>query len=369
MGRATGVYVEIHEDSEHRRNARSRAQQFLSQALNVARIAIATDAWYPQVNGVVTTLEKTAEELRALGHAVLFLTPSAFPTLPCPSYPSIRLALFPGRGIARALQAFQPNAFHIATEGPVGHALRAYCRRRRLAFTSSFHTQFPEYLRLRAPVPIAWSYAYLRRFHGLATHTLVPTESLRRQLAGHGFRNLVVWSRGVDAELFRPRPARAFDAPRPIAMYTGRVAVEKNIEAFLALDLPGSKIVVGDGPDLRMLTRRYPAVRFVGCKRGEELAGYLATADVFVFPSRTDTFGLVLLEAMACGVPVAAYPVPGPIDVVIPDKTGVLKEDLRAAAMEAMKLDGRACTAHARTFTWRRSAEVFAEHLEPARAA
>ncbi len=335
----------------------------------MARIAIATDAWYPQVNGVVTTLEKTAEELRALGHEVLFLTPSAFPTLPCPSYPSIRLALFPAGGIARAIQAFRPNAFHIATEGPIGHALRAYCRRRGLPFTSSYHTQFPEYLRLRAPVPTAWSYAYLRRFHGLASHTLVPTESLRRVLAGHGFRNLVVWSRGVDTVLFRPRPAHPIEAPRPIAMYTGRVAVEKNIEAFLALDLPGSKFVVGDGPDLRSLARRYPAVRFAGCKRGEELVRYLAAADVFVFPSRTDTFGLVLLEAMACGVPVAAYPVPGPIDVVLHNKTGVLKEDLREAAIEALKLDGRACTEHARTFSWRRCAEVFAEHLDLARAA
>jgi len=278
------------------------------------------------------------------------------------------VALFPYARLAKTLRAFRPDAVHIATEGPIGQAVRRYCKRRRLGFTSSYHTQFAEYVRMRAPIPIAWSYAYLRWFHGLATYTLVPTRSVQQLLLAHGFKNVVVWSRGVDSDLFRPRPKGFLDAPRPIAMYTGRVAVEKNIEAFLALDLPGSKFVVGDGPDLRDLRERYPAVRFVGWKRGEELASYLAAADVFVFPSRTDTFGLVLLEAMACGVPVAAYPVTGPIDVVVPNQTGFLNEDLRQAALDALKLDGKACTDYARVFSWRRCAEVFASFLSPAAA-
>ncbi|CAN5896953.1 glycosyltransferase family 1 protein [soil metagenome] len=278
------------------------------------------------------------------------------------------MALFPYARLAKTLRAFRPDAVHIATEGPIGLAVRRYCKRRRLGFTSSYHTQFAEYVRMRAPIPIAWSYAYLRWFHGLATYTLVPTGSVQQLLLAHGFKNVVVWSRGVDTDLFRPRPKGFLDAPRPIAMYTGRVAVEKNIEAFLALDLPGSKFVVGDGPDLPDLRERYPAVRFVGWKRGEELASYLAAADVFVFPSRTDTFGLVLLEAMACGVPVAAYPVTGPIDVVVPNQTGFLNEDLRQAALDALKLDGKACTDYARVFSWRRCAKVFASFLSPAAA-
>ena len=278
------------------------------------------------------------------------------------------MALFPYARLAKTLRAFRPDAVHIATEGPIGQAVRRYCKRRRLGFTSSYHTQFAEYVRMRAPIPITWSYAYLRWFHGRATYTLVPTRSVQQLLLARGFKNVVVWSRGVDTDLFRPRPKGFLDAPRPIAMYTGRVAVEKNIEAFLALDLPGSKFVVGDGPDLPDLSERYPAVRFVGWKRGEELASYLAAADVFVFPSRTDTFGLVLLEAMACGVPVAAYPVTGPIDVVVPNQTGFLNEDLRQAALDALKLDGKACTDYARMFSWRRCAEVFASFLSPAAA-
>ncbi|HKJ10473.1 MAG TPA: glycosyltransferase family 1 protein [Gammaproteobacteria bacterium] len=328
------------------------------------KIAIVTDAWKPQVNGVVRTLARTGEELQARGYRVCFVTPQSFTTVPCPTYPSIRLALWPGRRLADLLDRCAPTAVHIATEGPLGLAARAYCRSRGLAFTSSYHTQFPEYVRLRAPVPLALSYRFLRWFHGAARRTLVATPSMRRQLVGHGFRNVVIWSRGVDTELFRPRAKDYLQAPRPIAMYVGRVAVEKNIEAFLALDLPGTRYVVGDGPDLDTLRRRHPQVRFTGFKFGEELARHLAAADVFVFPSRTDTFGLVMLEAMACGVPVAAYPVTGPVDVVREGVTGVLDEDLRRATLQALELSARACRAYALEHTWRTATRQFLEHLE-----
>lgn len=327
------------------------------------RIAIVTDAWEPQVNGVVHTLSRTGEELEARGYRVCFLTPQAFPTVPCPTYPSIRLALWPGRALAAQLDRCAPAALHIATEGPLGLAARAYCRRRGLAFTTSYHTQFPEYVRLRAPVPVALSYRFLRWFHGAARRTLVATPSMRRQLIGHDFDNVVIWSRGVDTELFRPRPKDFLRAPRPIAMYVGRVAVEKNIEAFLAMDLPGTRYVVGDGPDLDGLRRCHPDVCFTGFKFGAELASYLAAADVFVFPSRTDTFGLVLLEAMACGVPVAAYPVTGPLDVVRNGVTGVLDDDLRQATLGALRLDSAACRSYALTHTWQAATRQFLGHL------
>ncbi|MGA7800144.1 MAG: glycosyltransferase family 1 protein [Gammaproteobacteria bacterium] len=328
------------------------------------RVAIVTDAWQPQVNGVVRTLSRTGEELQARGYQVCFVTPQAFRTVPCPTYPSIRLALWPGRRLADLMDRFAPTAVHIATEGPLGLAGRAYCRARGLAFTTSYHTRFPEYVRLRAPIPVNLSYRFLRWFHGGACRTLVATPSMRRQLVGHGFENVVIWSRGVDTELFRPRPKDYLQAPRPIAMYVGRVAVEKNIEAFLALDLPGTRYVVGDGPDLEALRRRHPEVRFTGFQFGEELARHLAAADVFVFPSRTDTFGLVLLEAMACGVPVAAYPVTGPVDVVRQGVTGVLGEDLQQAALAALGLSARACRAYALAHTWRAATREFLGHLE-----
>ncbi|MCP9473125.1 MAG: glycosyltransferase family 1 protein [Nitrospira sp.] len=329
------------------------------------RITIATDAWMPQVNGVVRTLGHTVDHLRALGHEVRLVTPQDFRTYPCPTYPSIRLALFPKPGVKRALEEFRPHAVHIATEGPIGHAARALCRKRSVPFTTSYHTQFPEYVRARCPVPVNWSYAYLRRFHGRAVRTMIATESMRSLLRERGFRNLAIWARGVDSTLFRPGSKSLLPDPRPISMYVGRVAVEKNIEAFLQLDLPGSKYVVGDGPDLEPLRRRYPAVRFTGKKSGGELAAYLAAADVFVFPSLTDTFGLVLLEAMACGVPVAAYPVTGPIDVVQQGKTGVLDRDLRRAVLGALTLDPAACVAYARQQSWRNCTERFLSLLEP----
>ena len=329
------------------------------------RIAIVSDAWYPQVNGVVNTLTRVGEWLEGKGHAIRVIHPGDFRSVPCPTYPEIRLALFPRRRFRAVIERFAPDALHIATEGPLGHAARRWARRTGRPFTTSYHTQFPRYLRMRAPVPEAWSYAYLRRFHGAAARTLVPTLSVRDELERKGFDNLVVWGRGVNLALFRPRDKSYLGLPRPIALYVGRVAVEKNLEAFLRLDLPGSKVVVGDGPDMATLRARYPDVHYLGYKYGEELARHLATADVFVFPSRTDTFGLVMLEAMACGVPVAAYPVTGPRDVVLPGVTGVLNEDLGAATRDALKLDPSACVEYARQHTWAHCAEQFFANLAP----
>jgi glycosyltransferase involved in cell wall biosynthesis len=329
------------------------------------KIAIVTDAWHPQINGVVRTLEQTGQQLQTLGHEALFITPEKFLTYPCPTYPSIRLAVFPKTRVRRMLHEFRPQAVHIATEGPLGHAARALCLERSLPFTTSYHTQFPEYIRARFPIPIKWSYAYLRRYHGRAARTMVATRSMQRLLESRGFKKLEIWARGVDAAVFHPGPKSFLLDPRPISMYMGRVAVEKNIEAFLNLDLPGSKYVVGDGPDFNRLQRRFPNVNFAGHKFGQELTSYIAAADVFVFPSLTDTFGLVLLEAMACGVPVAAYPVTGPIDVVQNGKTGVLDQDLRQAVLGALTLDPADCVAYARQHSWRYWTERFVSLLEP----
>ena len=333
------------------------------------KIAIVTDAWRPQVNGVVRTYENTATQLQQLGHALCLVNPEGYRTMPCPTYSSIRLAVAPGGRLDGQLREFDPDAVHIATEGPLGHAARAWCLRRGFPFTTSFHTQFPEYIRLRAPVPLSWSYAWLRRFHSRAERTLVPTASQRERLLQWRFKNVVVWPRGVDTDLFRPRENSPLDLPGPVFMYMGRVAVEKNIEAFLKLDLPGSKVVVGDGPDREKLSRCYPGVIFSGFKFGEELAAYLAAADVFVFPSLTDTFGIVLLEAMACGVPVAAFPVTGPIDVVRNGVTGMLDDDLRTAAMAALELDPDDCSRYARAQSWRHCTETFANFLAPVQQA
>jgi glycosyltransferase involved in cell wall biosynthesis len=329
------------------------------------KIAIVTDAWQPQINGVVRTLGHTAEQLGELGHKVRFITPQDFVTYPCPTYPSIRLAVFPKRGVRRSLQEFRPQAIHIATEGPIGHGARALCRGMSLPFTTSYHTQFPEYVRARFPLPISWSYAYLRWYHSRAARTMVATRSMQQRLEERGFRNLSIWARGVDTNLFQPGPKSFLPGPRPISLYMGRVAVEKNIEVFLNLELAGTKYVVGDGPDLEQLRRRYSGVQFVGEKLGKELTAHLAAADVFVFPSVTDTFGLVLLEAMACGVPVAAYPVTGPIDVVQSGKTGVLDHDLRQAVLGALKLDPDDCVAYAKQHSWRTWTERFVSLLEP----
>lgn len=327
-------------------------------------VAIVTDAWHPQVNGVVRTLATTGDELRGLGHRVTFITPGDFRTVPCPTYPEIRLAVLPQRKIARLLDAAAPCAIHIATEGPLGHAARRYCLNRGLPFTTAYHTRFPEYVRARARIPLDWTYAVMRRFHGPSSGVMVATASLRRELEANGFTNIRDWTRGVDLGLFHPRPS-ILDLPRPVLMYVGRVAVEKNIGAFLDLELPGTKVVVGDGPQRAELQRRYPGAVFVGSMHGEQLAAHYASADVFVFPSRTDTFGLVLVEALASGVPVAAYPVPGPLDVIGESGAGALDEDLGRAVRRALAIDRAAARVHALTFTWRRCAETFVDNLQP----
>jgi glycosyltransferase involved in cell wall biosynthesis len=327
------------------------------------KVAIVTDAWEPQVNGVVTTLRRTRASLALLGHEVSVFSPDQYATIPCPTYPEIRLALWPGSKLARELDERAPHAIHIATEGPLGFAAAAYCTAQGLAFTTSYHTQFPQYIRKRIPIPEVWTYALLKRHHGRAHRTLVATEHQRRDLVDHGFGNVVIWSRGVDTELFRPREREHLRLPRPIFAYMGRVAVEKNVDEFLSLDLPGTKVVIGDGPDRQLLEARYPQTIFLGYRFGTELALCLSAADVFVFPSRTDTFGLVMLEAMACGTPVAAYPVTGPIDVVTPGVTGVLDASLRNAALAALAIDRDGCARLAAGCTWERASAQFLGHL------
>ncbi|MEM9401478.1 MAG: glycosyltransferase family 1 protein [Pseudomonadota bacterium] len=327
------------------------------------RIAIATDAWKPQINGVVTTLERTRDQLEDLGHDVLLLTPDERISLPMPTYPEVRLSLFAGRRIRRELDGYQPDAVHVATEGPLGLAVRNYCVRRGLPFTTAYHTQFPEYVRKRFPMPMSVTSSVLRWFHAASTRTMVPTLSMRRTLEDRGFDNVVLWSRGVLTDVFTPDNPVRYDLPGPVWVYAGRVAVEKNIESFLSLNLPGSKVVIGDGPDRRRLALRYPDAHFLGYRVGEDLARCLAGGDVFVFPSRTDTFGLVMLEAMACGLPVAAFPVTGPIDVVRSGITGILDEDLSAACSRALDINRHDCRQFAERHSWRRATEQFLSHL------
>ena len=337
-------------------------------------VLIVTDAWHPQINGVVRSLERISEVLIARGIEVLFLTPQEFRTVPMPGYGEIRLSITTRRRVFRMIEAFGADAIHIATEGPLGFIARRYCIKHGLPFATSYHTQFPEYLRARAPVPVGWGYRYLRRFHSAAKYCLVPTQSVADKLAFYGITNTVVWSRGVDLKLFNPDKRDSdetkFPWPRPIFLYVGRVAVEKNIEQFLKLDLPGTKLVVGDGPSRKTLEWRYPNAVFAGPKTGEDLACHYASADCFVFPSRTDTFGLVLLEALASGTPVAALPVTGPLDVIGSAPVGVLSNDLQAAAMQALTIPRAACRAHASQFSWEASADQFLRYLpaiKPAR--
>ncbi len=332
------------------------------------RILLVTDAWAPQVNGVVVTLANTVGWLERWGHEVHVLSPEGFRTMSMPTYPEIPLAILPGRKVAERIRAFDPEAVHIATEGPLGIAAHAHCRRHGISFTTAYHTCFPEYVKPRFGVPLGITYSLLRRFHGRSSAVLVATPAISDMLAKRGFTNIVAWSRGVDTEIFRPAPERFSDLRRPVFLFVGRVAVEKNIPGFLALDLPGTKVVVGDGPQRRELERRFPDAVFVGMKSGRELASYYQRADVFVFPSRTDTFGLVLVEAMACGTPVAAFPVRGPIDVVKDPAAGVLHHDLGAAAMAALALDRDKVHRYGARYSWEFSTRQFLASLVPARA-
>ena len=330
------------------------------------RFVLITDAWEPQVNGVVRTWQQVTSEMAALGHEPHVIHPGLFKTLSAPRYPEIKLAILPGRRVRKMLDELSPDAIHIATEGPLGQAARKYCRKRNLPYTTSYHTQFPHYLRRYFGVPSSLSYRFIRYFHGSAKHTLVPTKQVGEELKREGLTNIVVWSRGVDTKLFHPHydtPASLANLPRPIFLYAGRVAIEKNIEAFLKLDLPGSKVVIGDGPPREGLQKRYPDTHFVGYKFGEELAAHYAAGDVFVFPSKTDTFGVVMLEAGACGLPVAAYPVTGPIDVVQQGSTGYVYTDLREAAIEALDLKSEDCIAFAQRNSWARCAQTVIDHL------
>jgi len=331
------------------------------------KILVATDAWHPQVNGVVRTLGHVSREARALGCELEFLSPDQFRTLPMPSYPEIRLALAASSHVTRRLERSRPDAIHVATEGPIGHAMRRACLHNDLPFTTSFHTRFPDYIAERLPMPEWWTsevtWAWLRRFHSPAAATLAATPTLAAELTTRGFNNVKLWPRGVDAELFRPSAQATLNFPRPIFLTVGRLAVEKNLDAFLKLDLPGTKVVVGDGRARSGLARKFPDAIFLGPRQGEALAEIYAAADVFVFPSRTDTFGLVLLEALASGVPVAAFPAAAPRDVVGDATVGVLDEDLRLACLGALECSRQDCRDFALGMTRGASARIFLEHV------
>jgi glycosyltransferase involved in cell wall biosynthesis len=334
----------------------------------MARVLIATDAWHPQVNGVVRSLDTTARFLRDWGHAVEVVEPGAFQAFAVPFYPEIRLAApRPGR-VYRRLVRFRPDHVHIATEGPIGLLVRNFCRRRGWRFTTSYHTRFPEYLRELTGVPEWPTYHFLRWFHDRASAMMVATPSLEKELVARGFRAPIRrWSRGVDLAVFHPRPKPAAGPPRPVMLYVGRVSHEKNVEDFLKLDLPGTKLVVGDGPARAELERKYPAAVFLGYRTGEALGEAYAAADVFVFPSRTDTFGIVVIEALASGLPVAAYPATGPIDTITDEKFGALDDDLGAAVRRALAAgDPAACAAEGARYTWERCTTQFLDNLVPA---
>ncbi|MBV2144478.1 glycosyltransferase family 1 protein [Falsochrobactrum sp. TDYN1] len=327
------------------------------------KLVIITDAWHPQVNGVVRTLTKCCELMTERGYEVIVVSPQDYRSVPCPTYPEIRLALTTPNAVKDRLVGLEPDYIHIATEGPLGFMARRACQKMGWSFTTSFHTRFPEYLRDRFPIPLSWTYAFLRRFHNAASHTLVPTQSIMDDLQSRGFTGLDLWTRGVDRALFHPHPDIEKNLPGPVFICVGRVALEKNLPAFLELDLPGTKLIVGDGPALNDLKTRFPDAVFAGKKEGVALAKLYACADVFVFPSRTDTFGLVLLEAISSGVPVAAFPVPGASDVVGATGAGVLSEDLRAACMAALEMPVFDPAQVLEPFTWKACADIFENAL------
>jgi len=334
----------------------------------LTRILIVTDAWAPQVNGVVRSLENVLREAPRLGVEIEMLTPASFRTVPLPTYREVRVALTRPGVIAARIEEAQPDYIHIATEGPLGICAQIACMRSGRPFTTSYHTRFPEYLAARWIAPAGLTYSLMRHFHNSGAGVMVATASLERELEARGFKRLMRWSRGVDAELFRPRLVSVLDLPRPIFLTCGRLAVEKNLPAFLSLDLPGSKVVVGDGPERQALQARFPQAHFTGALHGEALAQAYASADVFVFPSLTDTFGIVLLEALASGLPVAAYPVAGPLDVVGASGSGVLDQDLGKAAIAALEIPRQRARAHALTFNWTACARQFVDNVQNAHA-
>jgi glycosyltransferase involved in cell wall biosynthesis len=329
------------------------------------RIALISDAWHPQINGVVTTVTNTVATLLKLGHEVELITPERFKTYPWPGYPDVGMAFLCGPRLRPIIKAFKPDAIHLVTEGSIGYAARRYCREFGYRYTSSYLSQFPEYFKLRTGFPMWISEAYLRWFHSESARVMVATASLEQEMRQKGYQRLARWSRGVDTTLFHPRSKDFIQDQRPIFMFTGRVAIEKNIEAFLKLDLPGTKYVIGDGPHKELLTKKYPAVRFTGYQQGENLARFMATADVFVFPSLTDTFGVVLLEALASGVPVAAFPAQSPKDIVTDVRVGILSENLQYAAMTALSLNPQTCRNYALEYTWGKCTQQFVDNLVP----
>ncbi|MEO5938129.1 MAG: glycosyltransferase family 1 protein [Sphingomonas sp.] len=330
------------------------------------RIAIVTDAWSPQVNGVVRTLQSVRAELEKMGHDVLVISPDLFLSVPCPTYPEIRLAFASTGAVGQMLEEFSPQAVHLATEGPVCLAARRWCLQRDFPFTTAYHTQFPDYVAARTGVNPEWVWRYIKWFHGPAQAILAATPSIAGTLRAHGLTRLRDWGRGVDLATFAgAAPDPAIRGLRgPVMLYVGRVAVEKNIEAFLTSQHPDSKVVVGDGPALASLKAKFPDAHFLGPKFGADLAAAYAAADVFVFPSKTDTFGLVMIEALAAGTPVAAYPVTGPIDVLTTE-VGAMADNLDLAIAEALTRNRAACAAYGQSFTWAASARQFLQALVP----
>jgi glycosyltransferase involved in cell wall biosynthesis len=329
------------------------------------KILIVSEAWNPQINGVVRTLKMTSRELTRLGHTVELLSPQGFHSVPCPTYPDIRLCITTPSEVARRIDAFGPDCLHIATEGPLGWMARTVALRRSWPFTTAYHSRFPEYIHARVRFPLAWSYAVLRAFHNAGRGTLVPTPAIMQDLRQRGFTQARLWGRGVDLVAFTPEGERMSRGEGPVFLYVGRLAVEKNIEAFLSLDLPGEKWVAGEGPAEAGLKTRFPNARWLGVLDGPSLAALYRTADVMVFPSLTDTFGLVILESLACGTPVAAFPVAGPIDVIGTSSAGVMHADLRTACLQALKISRNAARAHAETFSWAAASAQFLSALKP----